>query len=135
MTSPEVLADRYGAPARWRRWLLLGTVAAVVVAFLGWLAWTALSHSTPEVESELVTFDVVDDHTATAEVAIDRRDTDVDATCLVRAIAEDHSVVGELSWKPDGEARERAEVTIRTERRATSVEMVGCTTRDQGRPR
>lgn len=135
MTSPEALTDRYGAPAPWRRRVLIGACAAVVLVFLGWLAWTAFSHSTPEVESEIVSFDVIDDHTATVVVAIDRRDGDVDATCLVRAIAEDHSVVGELSWKPDGQAREQEEVTIRTERRATSVQVVGCTTPDQRRPR
>ena len=70
--------------------------------FLGWLGWTAFVHSTPEVESELVTFDIVDDHTATALISVDRRDDDVEATCLVRAFAEDHSVVGEQSWTPDG---------------------------------
>ena len=68
-------------------------------------------------------------------VAVDRRDDDVDATCLVRAFAEDHTVVGELSWTPDGEAQQSDEVSIRTERRATSVELVGCTTEDQSRPR
>ena len=135
MTSQDALADRYGAPSPWRRRALVGCCVAVAAIFLGWLAWTAFVHSTPEVESELLSFDAVDAHTATARVSIDRRDDDVEATCRVRAFAEDHSVVGELSWSPDGEARERVDVTIRTERLATSVELVGCTTEDQSRPR
>ena len=135
MISQDALADRYGAPSPWRRRALVGGCAAVAAIFLGWLAWTAFVHSTPEVESELLSFDAVDAHTATARVSIDRSDDDVEATCRVRAFAEDHSVVGELSWSPDGEARERIEVTIRTERLATSVELVGCTTEDQSRPR
>ncbi len=113
----------------------MGGCVAVVAVFLGWLAWTAIAHSTPEVESELLSFDPVDAHTVTARVAIDRRDDDVEATCLVRAFAEDHTIVGELSWMPDGEAREEDDVTIRTDRQATSVELVGCTTDDQSRPR
>lgn len=135
MTSQDALAERYGAPSPWRRRVLVGGCVAVAGVFLGWLAWTALVHSTPEVESELVTFDVVDDHTATALISVDRRDGDVEAACLVRAFADDHTVVGELSWAPEGERQAQHDVTIRTERRATSVELVGCTTDDQARPR
>ncbi len=135
MTSQDALAQRYGAPAPWRRGVLVGTCVAVAVVFLGWLGWTAVVHSTPEVESELVTFDIVDDHTATALISVNRRDDDVAATCLVRAFAEDHSVVGEESWTPEGEGEQETDVTIRTEREATSVELVGCTTPDQSRPR
>jgi hypothetical protein len=135
VTSPEALEARYGAPAPWRRRALIGAIGALVLVFLGWLTWTTLAHSTPDVDSEMVSFEIVDKHTVTARVSIDRRDDDVDATCLVRAIAVDHSVVGELSWKPDGEPRKQDVVTIRTERRATSVDMVGCTTPDQSRPR
>ena len=135
MTSQDALAQRYGAPAPWRRRALVGTCVVIGAVFLGWLGWTAIVHSTPEVESELVTFDIVDDHTATALISVNRRDDDVEATCLVRAFAEDHSVVGELSWTPDGEAQQEEDVTIRTERTATSIELVGCTTEDQSRPR
>ena len=135
MSSQDALDERYGAPAPWRRRALLGGCVAVAVVFLGWLGWTAVVHASPEVESELVSFVAVDDHTATARVSIDRRDGDVEATCLVRAIAEDHTIVGELSWSPEGEPRQQDEVTIRTERRATSVQLVGCTTPDQARPR
>jgi hypothetical protein len=135
MTSQDALTERYGAPSPWRRWALVGGCVAVAAVFLGWLAWTAVVQSTPEVESELVTFDIVDEHTAIALIAVDRSDDDVEASCLVRAYAEDKSVVGELAWTPEGEARGRDEVTIRTERKATSVELVGCTTADQERPR
>jgi hypothetical protein len=135
VTSQDALDGRYGAPSPWRRRALVGGCVAVVAVFLGWLAWTAISHATPEVESELLSFDAVDAHTVTARVAVDRRDVDVEATCKVRAFAEDHTVVGEKSWSPDGEPRAEDDVTIRTERLATSVELVGCTTEGQSRPR
>ena len=135
MTSQDALAERYGTSSRGRRRLLVGLCAALAVVFLGWLLWTAFVHSTPEVESELVTFEVVDEHSATASVAVDRSGDDVVASCRLVALAEDKTAVGELSWTPDGDARERYELTIRTERRATAVELVGCTTEDQSRPR
>jgi hypothetical protein len=80
-----------------------------------------------------VGYDVVDEHEVTATVRIDLADDDVVATCLLRAFAEDHTVVGELSFTPSGSGR--TEQTVRTERRATSVELVGCTAPGQNRPR
>ena len=54
------------------------------------------------------------------------------ASCRVRAFAEDHTTVGEISFTP---AQGRNDVEIRTERRATSIDLIGCTTPDQERPR
>jgi hypothetical protein len=132
VTAQTDLSDRYGAPQPWRRAVLLGVSVAVAGAFLGWLGWTIWAQSTPEVESELVGFDVIDEHEATAVVTI-QLDDGVAATCLLRAYAEDHSVVGELSFTP-----ERSGLTgqsVRTERRASSVELMGCTAEGQDRPR
>jgi hypothetical protein len=138
VTSQDELADRYGAPSRGRQRLVIAASGILGVVFLAWLGWTALAHADPEVSSELVTFTVDDEHTATARLAVRLRDDDVVATCVVRAIAEDHSVVGEVSFTVDAATLDgSSEVTreIRTERRATSVDKVGCTTADQERPR
>ncbi len=129
------LTRRYGAPAPWRRRaLVVGSVVVAVVAGV-WLAWTAWFHATPEVESELVGYRIVDEHTATAVLALRFKDADVEATCLLRAYAADHSVVGELSFRPSGAVDGSVSQTVRTVRRATSVEKVGCTAPDQVRPR
>lgn len=133
--SATVLADRYGAPSPWRRRGVLIASVAVSVIFLSWLAWTSWLHATPAVDSELISFDVVDDHTATAVLQIELADDSVEATCLLRAFAEDHTVVGELSFVPDPGAGNRVEQTVRTERLATSVESIGCTAEGQSRPR
>jgi len=134
--SSEVrLSDRYGAPAPWRRRALVAGCVVVALAFGVWLGWSTLSHSTPDVESELVGFDTVDEHTSTAVVQVDFGSDDVVATCLLRALAEDHSVVGELSFTAEAADGTRYEESVRTERLATSVELVGCTTPDQPRPR
>ncbi|MFA6298270.1 MAG: DUF4307 domain-containing protein [Nocardioides sp.] len=134
-TPPAPLVDRYGAPRPGRRRALIAGCLVVVLAFLGWLGWTTWEHATPRVDSELVSFDIVDEHTATAVLQIEFADDDVEASCTLRAIAEDHSSVGDLSFTPDPREGGRFEVTIRTERRATSVESVGCTTDGQSRPR
>ncbi len=131
-TGPS--GDRYGRPAPWRRTAIIVASGLVGVLALSWLAWTTLFHATPDVRSEIVGWEVVDDHAVTAqiEVVISSDAEKVEATCRVRATASDHTIVGEATFEPvDG----RNEVEVRTERRATSVESVGCTTPDQPRPR
>ena len=135
MSTPDTLAQRYGAPAPWRRRALWVVSAVVAVAFLGWLAWATWAHTDPEVDSGLESFSVTGEHSATARVSVRLRDADVDARCLLRAYADDHSVVGELSFAPRYGAPQPLVETVRTERRATSVELIGCTTPDQPRPR
>ena len=133
MSAPTDLNQRYGAPSVWRGRVLLGGVVVVVAAFLGWLGWTTWDQVNPEVESELISFDVLDPHTATARVQVRLRADDVEATCKLRAYAEDKNVVGEMSFTPPGSGTSVQE--IRTEREATSVELLGCTAPGQNRPR
>lgn len=125
------LADRYGAPARWRRPVTITLAVALAVVGLGWLGWTAWFHSTPAVTSDLVTFEVTSDYEVAARLDV-QLDDGVDASCRLRALAEDKTAVGELEFSPVAGTNE---VVIRTERRATSVEKLGCTAPDQPRPR
>jgi hypothetical protein len=134
VTSQDLLTDRYGAPAPWRRFVLIGVCVAVSVAFLGWLGWTTWDHATPDVQSQLVSYDVVDEHSAKAVVEVHLADDGVQATCTLQAFAEDHTQVGALSFQPSAEST-RYEEVIRTERRATSIDLAGCTTPGQPRPR
>ncbi|MDP2774863.1 MAG: DUF4307 domain-containing protein [Nocardioides sp.] len=134
-TPPALPVDRYGAPRPGRRRALVAGCLVVIVVFLGWLAWTTWVHANPLVDSELVSFDVVDEHTTTAVVQIDFANDDVEASCTLRAIAEDHTSVGDLSFTPDPRDGSRFELTIRTERRATSVESLGCLAEGQSRRR
>ncbi|GGO71671.1 DUF4307 domain-containing protein [Nocardioides deserti] len=131
--SSDVLAERYGAPTPWRRRAALVGCVVLGVVFLGWLAWTAWSHATPEATSELERFEIVDEHTVDAVVVVKLRDDDVEATCLLRAFAEDHTTVGELEFVPDPALGDRQEQSVRTDRRATALELVGCRTAEQSR--
>jgi hypothetical protein len=135
VSAQDTLSQRYGAPAPWRRRAVVVGSVVLALAFLGWLAWAVYEHSTPKVTSELETFSVDDDHTVTAVVVVSMDGADVEASCTVRAYAADHSNVGELTFTPDPSKGRRQVETIRTERRATSVENIGCTAPGQNRPR
>jgi hypothetical protein len=131
------LADRYATSLR-GRFAVVVVAGLLATAFLAWLAWSTWSYSTPEVRSELVSFEVTGGHGAIARVDVRLKDRTVVATCTLRAFAEDHTVVGERTFEvpgPDGTGSGTMEISVRTERRATSVDLVGCTTPDQSRPR
>ncbi len=125
------LDERYGRSSPLRRRVVAAFVAVLVVGFGGWLAWATLFHASPAVDSDLTSYAIVDDGTASAVVLVSLED-DVVASCTLRAFAEDHSTVGELAFQP---VAGRNEVTVKTERRATSVSLLGCTAPGQPRPR
>ncbi len=135
MSVQDSLAERYGVPSPRRRRVLVGATVVLAVVFLGWLAWTVAGHTRTQVTSELEGFSVLDDSTVSVVLVVSLADDDVEATCRLRAIAEDHATVGEVAFTPDPAAGQRQEVVIRTERRATSVEKLGCTAPGQPRPR
>jgi cytoskeletal protein RodZ len=129
----DSLAERYGAPPRWRRNVLLGLVV-LVVGVLGVLwAWITVVQSDPPVSSELIKHEIVDDHSATAVVRVQLDEDAEDVVCTVRAIAADKAVVGQQTFVPTGTGDHDVEVA--TERRATTVENIGCTADGQRRPR
>lgn len=129
--AADRLAQRYGQTSSKSRWVV-GSVAAVIIAVMVViLAMIIADHAQPKVSSGLVSYEVVDEHSV--EVRLDVRLADgVQATCLVRAFAADHTPVGDLSFTP---IQGGQSVTVRTERRATAVEKVGCTAPGQSDPR
>jgi len=134
VSTQQVLAERYGAPAPWRSSALRAVIALVVVVAGGWLAWTVWEQSSPAVASGELTFSIVDDSTASARFVVDVQEGVV-ATCTLRAYAEDHTLVGTVSFVPEPAPSGRVTQVMSTERRATSVELLGCTAPGQPRPR
>ena len=134
--TPTDLAERYGAPSRARRPLLVATAAVLAAAAAAWLIWVMASHARPEVTSQMVGYQVRDQHAVTATFTVVRRDPGVRASCVLRGVAADHAVVGELAVAvTSGPTTQRVHATLRTERSATSVELLGCSTRAQPAPR
>jgi hypothetical protein len=131
--APTDLAERYGAPSRDRKPLVVAAAALLAAAVGAWLVWVMAFHGSPDVTSQMVGYDVQGRHKVTATFTVVRRDPDVRASCLLRAVAADHAVVGELAVAvTSGPANQRLRSTVRTERAATSVELLGCSTK--GRP-
>jgi len=124
--TESLLRERYGRRRSRRAWVPFAVLATV--AGLGWLTWATAFHGAPPAESDMVGYQVLDGRTAEARIAVPRRDADVEASCLVRAQADDHTVVGETRFTvgPGGEPQGVYVVTVRTERPATAVELMGC---------
>ena len=130
------LAYRYGLPGRTNRLVAGVLVGALIAGAGGFLGWTVLFHGDPAVRSQLLTYDVLSEHDAQALFQVVREDRTTEAVCRLQALAEDHAVVGELTLPvTDGPANQTLPVSIRTERRATSITSLGCTAADQPRPR
>ena len=130
------LAYRYGMPGRTNRLVAGVLVGALLVSAAGFLSWTVLFHGAPEVRSQITTFEVVSDHEARALFQVVREHRTTEAYCRLQALAEDHAVVGEVTVPVlDGPEDQTLSLSIRTERRATSVTSLGCTAPGQPRPR
>jgi hypothetical protein len=132
----DELADRYGTASPARRRVAIAASGVLGVVALAWVVWAAWVQGTPDVQSSLRSFEVLDSHTTSAVVVVKPSSSDVSASCLVRAFGADHSVVGELNFRVSGvDGSTSRTLKLRTERGATSVELIGCTTKDQSRPR
>ncbi|QLQ09842.1 MAG: DUF4307 domain-containing protein [Nocardioidaceae bacterium] len=107
---------------------------AVVLGVAGvvWLGWVIVDQSNPEVTSELIGFTVDGEHTAVGIIEVARSSETTRATCFLRALSIDHAIVGELALPvTEGAKKQRVDFTMRTERAATSIELLGCSTPDQ----
>ncbi|TIC83257.1 DUF4307 domain-containing protein [Nocardioides sp. GY 10113] len=133
-TDQDSLEQRYGAPSRTGRIAVAAVGGAIVAALLGWLVWTADFWADPPVSSKMLTNDVLDDHTATVTARIQYGDGPVEATCTIRAIAHDKTIVGEVTVSPDPADGPDHTWEISTDRRATAVDWLGCTAEGQPRP-
>ncbi|CUR54313.1 DUF4307 domain-containing protein [Nocardioides sp.] len=136
-TSTSDLSGRYGNGRPRGQALIVILAVLAGVSGVAWLIWVTGFHGRPLAQSGLTAYEIVDDHRATATLTVTRRNSGVVANCLLRAYAEDHTTVGELNFTLDGSDPKRVDLTksVRTEREATSVELVGCTADGQPRPR
>jgi hypothetical protein len=132
----DLMAERYGRRPG-RRLLAVVVGAVLVVAGLVWLVWAVWLESTPQVQSGLVRSNVAGPHRVSAVVAVSFGSRHTVASCLLQAMAADHSVVGELNFRVGPSADEHLTVhrSMRTERPAATINLVGCTTPEQKRPR
>lgn len=136
--SPEdraYLDERYGRNSR-SRWSIY-VVAVIVAALAAWGVWAFNAQIHPKVTSGLTGYTIVDSQTATAKFEVVRAKADVQATCTVQALAQDHSTVGQLAKLiPLGSPTKATfTVTIKTTRRAFAINWLGCTAPGQNSPK
>lgn len=134
MTDPteiraqEALAQRYGADRPRRRGPVIAAAAVLVTALAVWAAWAAWFQDDPSIEADVTAYDVVSTHEVRVEVAVHLGDGAVRGSCLLRATAQDHSIVGERTMTATELRDARGSwISIRTERRATTAAVVRCT--------
>jgi cytoskeletal protein RodZ len=135
-TSPTADLDaRYGRGGRSRKPLIIGVVAVIAAIGLTWLLWAALVQSNPPVTSRLLGFEITSATSAKATIQVDRTES-TEARCRLQAKAADFSIVGELTVTvpADSPRHQSVAATLTTQRAATSVVLVGCTTPDNPRP-
>jgi hypothetical protein len=123
----QSLPERYGTTTGPRRRPLVIVLAVVVVgALTAWAVWAALT-SEPAIDATLTSYDVVSSHEVRVKISAHFRDPKVDGSCLVRATAEDHTIVGELNLTADQlRASKDRWIPMRTERRATTATVIRC---------
>lgn len=122
------VGDRYGTDRPRRRGLAL-VIGALVVAPLGaWAVWAAVDAGATRLDASVTSYRIPNSHEIEVKVAVGTRDSGVDGNCLLRATAEDHTVVGELNVTADDlRSATGTWIPIRTERRATTADVVRCT--------
>ncbi|MDK0521777.1 DUF4307 domain-containing protein [Streptomyces sp. ML-6] len=128
--------NRYGRSADQRadrKLKIIGSVLGVVL--LGVVGWIGYDYVTGQgISAEMIKRQVVSDQQIDVHLEI-RKDKDAKGYCTLRAQHEDGSDVARKDFRFD-ESTERIDrvVSLRTTARATSVELLGCTT-DGGAPR
>ena len=125
--TPQSMEERYGARRPRRRILVLAPAVLVVGALLVWGVWAAWLSSDKAIDAHLSAYEVVSTHEVRVKVTARFRDADVGGSCLLRATARDHTIVGELNLTADDLRAGRGTwIPIRTERRATTATLVRC---------
>ncbi|MBN3930414.1 DUF4307 domain-containing protein [Streptomyces verrucosisporus] len=123
---------RYGRSADERSDRRLKAAGAVLgAAFLALIAWSGVSYVTgTKVSGELIKFEIVSDREVAVHLEV-RKDEGVTGVCTVNTLAEDGGDVGRADFTFDGpHGRVDEVVTVRTTKRATSAQLVGCTAAD-----
>jgi hypothetical protein len=123
-----LLQDRYGAPSRRRRLTIIVCSTILGVVFLGWLTWIVLFHSSPPIDVQVSSYDVISTHQVNVKLQSRFSHPDTDGNCVIQATSSDHNPVGDITLSADQiRAAGGNWIPIRTERRATSVETIRCT--------
>jgi len=126
MQSPDAFnyEERYGV-AKATRWPAIALVVAIVG--IGWLMWTALYHSNPSLRSQLVSFTITDDRSASVRYFIERQDSNQVVVCTLIARDFDKNVVGQIDQEiPAGKSKVELVKVVPTRSEAVNADVSSC---------
>ena len=126
MQNPDAFnyEERYGV-AKATRWPAIALVVAIVG--IGWLMWTALYHSNPSLRSQLVSFTITNDRSASVRYFIERQDSNQVVVCTLIARDFDKSVVGQIDQEiPAGKSKVELVTVVPTRSEAVNADVSSC---------
>ena len=122
--KPFNYEERYGA-TKAIRW----PAVALVIALLGigWLMWSALYHSNPSLRSQLISFTITDDRSASVRYFIERQDSNQVVVCTLIARDYDKNVVGQIDQEiPAGKSKVELVTDVPTRSEAVNADVSSC---------
>jgi hypothetical protein len=129
MQNPDAFnyEERYGA-AKATRWPAIALVVAILG--IGWLMWSALYHSNPPLRSQLVSFTITDDRSASVRYFIEREDSNQVVVCTLIARDFDKNVVGQIDQEiPAGKSKVELVTDVPTRSKAVNADVSSCRTK------
>jgi hypothetical protein len=129
MQNPDAFnyEERYGA-AKATRWPAIAIVVAILG--IGWLMWSALYHSNPPLRSQLVSFTITDDRSASVRYFIEREDSNQVVVCTLIARDFDKNVVGQIDQEiPAGKSKVELVTDVPTRSKAVNADVSSCRTK------
>jgi hypothetical protein len=129
MQNPDAFnyEERYGA-AKATRWPAIALVVAILG--IGWLLWSALYHSNPPLRSQLVSFTITDDRSASVRYFIEREDSNQVVVCTLIARDFDKNVVGQIDQEiPAGKSKVELVTDVPTRSESVNADVSSCRTK------
>ena len=119
--------ERYGA-AQATRWPAIALVVGILG--IGWLMWSALYHSNPPLRSQLVSFTITDDRTASVRYFIEREDSSQVVICTLIARDFDKNIVGQIDEEISaGKSKVELVTRVPTRSEAVNADVSSCRTK------
>jgi hypothetical protein len=122
--KPFNYEERYGATkaARWPAVALF-----IAILGIGWLMWSALYHSNPSLRSQLISFTITDDRSASVRYFIERQDSNQVVVCTLIARDYDKNVVGQIDQEiPAGKSKVELVTDVPTRSEAVNADVSSC---------
>ncbi len=122
--KPFNYEERYGV-AKATRWPAIALVVGIVG--IGWLVWSALYHSNPPLRSQLVSFAITDDRSASVRYFIERQDSNQVVVCTLIARDFDTNIVGQIDQEiPAGKSKVELVTDVPTRSQAVNADVSSC---------